>query len=152
MENTDLSLIQRYNIASGIVLDRLRKASGKGLSETMTEILARCGIVLSDSPTDEEVTQYRAFCEKLYPALDRLGDLRAKAIESLHSKPLQEQTVPNLTRLLSVLDSDIEMIKEGGGGKKIKNTLNIQINQYNDVELQEIRKKYENELRVKYSQ
>lgn len=152
MENKSLTLDDRYNVAAGIVLNKLRKANGKGLEETMTDILARCGISLSDNPTAEEATQYRAFCERLYPALDRLADLRARTIESLHSKDLAQQTVVSLTKLLSVLNGDIEMIKTGKGKSPGSSPVNIQINNYNLKELETIRQKYENELRVKYSQ
>jgi len=125
----------RFVKAKEYVLVSLRKASGRGKMAPISDILVHFGVTLPEKPSQSEITQYEKFCQEIYPALDRLKDLRARAIESLHAKILTPQKTSDLTALVKILNGDIDDIENGGRGKNGSPTFNIQINteEFNNI-------------------
>jgi len=125
--NLEEEIEQRYRKAKDYILRSLRHASGKGKMVPISEVLTHFGITLPPTPSQAQIAQYNAFTKDIYPAIERLKDLRARAIEALHAKNLKSESTSNLTSLLKTVTGDIDTIENGADKSKPNQTLNIQI-------------------------
>lgn len=118
------SIDVRYKLAAADYLEQLRRG---GDVKDITDVLKKHDCLLPENPTEEEIASWRKFREEIYPALPRLKDLRAKALEAIHAKKerLEAETLPNLTQLLKTLDHDIEEITKNREQKASTNNIFI---------------------------
>jgi len=130
LPDKNLPLELRYKLAGVAYLENLRNKEGVPL----TSILSDYGCLPTESSTEDEITSYQEFYATLYPALDRLRDLRYKALEALHKITLESEKTDTIKDLLKILNHDILEIEGANKPRNLtQNFIKIDTAEFNNI-------------------